>query len=391
MNIQKQRVGFGEGIVILLYFALKPLYLTSSGSLQLSDIVLLCSIAMFVLQSRGKIVMQQKSTEITSIFVFILLYQICVNLVWSIIVDDNSINRHSLYYVFNFLAFTVCLYIGERIGIDRIKKAVALGAFFSAIITVIGLIFFTGIGTRSTGFFNNPNQLGYYSVIMLTIIALCKDQLTKIQIVIIFIVSFWSMIASLSKAAIIAYFGELLVLILFNQKKKSLKRVIVQLLLIAALGTAIYLLFFSDSSLVLENETLLQMRYRILYMSEENDSNLAYGRGYARVLEMIPHIIWGTGEGAYERFVARHGTEVHSTFISLLTCYGLIGLMSYLYLFANCMGKGKRFFNSCVIITGLFLYSITHNGIRNTLLWLILAVMFLDNNPVKKQIEKTGS
>ena len=30
-----------------------------------------------------------------------------------------------------------------------------------------------------------------------------------------------------------------------------------------------------------------------------------------------------------------------------------------------------------MILSGIFLYSITHNGIRNTLMWMTLAILFL--------------
>ena len=379
MRLQEKKRSSVEGIVILLYFALKPLYLSASGSLQISDIVLLLAMTVFLLKNDGRLLFSSQGFQLFSLFGLILFYQITVNLVWSAFLNDINVNRHSPYYIFNFMAFFTCVYIGGKIGIERLKKAVATGAFYSVIVTAIGLLFFSNNSTRSTGFFNNPNQLGYYAIIMITVIILCKDQMSKYQMITIFSVSIWSIVVSLSKAAIIAVFGEFLVLILFSQKKETAKRLALQLILLGVIGLAVYLLFFSESELILHNRALTELRHRIMNMSEENDTNLAYGRGYARVFEMLPHILWGTGEGGYDRFIAKHGSEVHSTFISLLTCYGLIGLGGYLYLFYQCMGRGKQLINNAMIMTGIFLYSITHNGIRNTLLWMVLAVMFIDN------------
>lgn len=372
-----QKEPLKEAAILLIYFALKPLYLGASGFLQISDVVLLLSLAYLLVKCKGKVRFEQNSGSAVKVFAFMLVYQSGVNLIWGLITGDGTMSRHDLYYLFNFIAFSGTLLIGQYVSIDQIKRAVGKGSFIAVIITAIGLVFFRGAGSRSTGFFNNPNQLGYFAVIMLTIIALCKDQMTKIEIATVFIISFWATVASLSKAAILAYFAEVVVLIVFYQNNRSVKRLLIEFVLLVLAGGAIYLFFFSDSSFVLGNRTLYQMRYRILYMSQENDSGFAYGRGYARVLEMLPHILWGTGEGAYERFVARHGTEVHSTFISLLTCYGAVGLFGYLAIFKSCMGKGKVFWQNMIAMLGLFLYALTHNGIRNTLLWIIFAMLLL--------------
>jgi hypothetical protein len=169
------------------------------------------------------------------------------------------------------------------------------------------------------------------------------------------------------------------VLILFYQNNRSVKRLIAELALIAVVGAGVYLLLFSNINWFSGNSTIFHMRQRILYMSQENDSGLAYGRGYARVAEILPNIVWGTGEGAYERFNAMHGTEVHSTYVSLLTCYGLVGFIGYLVIFIKCMGRGRAFLQSLAALFGLVLYAVTHNGIRNTLIWMIMALLLLSN------------
>lgn len=377
-----------EAIIISIYFVLKPLYLGESGFLQISDIVLMLSFVYLIIKAKGKITLERDIAAILKIFIFVVFFQVIVNFVWSLITGDELMSRHDLYYIFNFMAFSGTLFIGQRVSKDTMKRAVGIGSFYAAILTAIGLVLFRGTGGRSTGFFNNPNQLGYFGVIVLTVIALCKDQMTRLEIGTVFVLSLWATVVSLSKAAILAYFAEVVVLLLFYQNNRSIKRLIPEFALLAIVFGAIYLLFFSNNRFVLNNRTLYQMRYRILYMSQENDSGLAYGRGYARVLEMLPHILWGTGEGAYERFVARHGTEVHSTFVSLLTCYGAVGLFGYLMIFKKCMGKGKLFWQNMIALLGLFLYALTHNGIRNTLLWIILAMMLLQNTQKNKDYDQ---
>ena len=107
----------------------------------------------------------------------------------------------------------------------------------------------------------------------------------------------------------------------------------------------------------------------------ENDSSLSTGRGYSRVWEIGYHFLWGKGEGAYYRFQIMTGLEVHSTFVNILVSYGLIGFAAYVYLIMKPMLHKGETVRNLACFSGLFLYFFTHNGIRNTLLWILLAVV----------------
>ena len=126
-------------------------------------------------------------------------------------------------------------------------------------------------------------------------------------------------------------------------------------------------------------------RHRILHMASENDSSFGFGRGYNRVFEMGSNVFWGMGEGAFDRFQTLRGLEVHSTYASILVSYGILGTL----LFVVCLkkiiiipGYVKR--NLCCL-TGIAMYSLTHNGIRNTLIWILFAVMFLEAEGTQKE------
>ncbi len=382
---QNHPKALGPGIALVLYFTLKPLYLNDSGSLQICDIVLLGFIALFLLKTRGVLTMSRPSKQILLFFAGLLCYQALDNMIWSIVTGDMNMNRQTAYYVFNFLAFATCICIGEEIGADKVKRSIGLGCLFSVLVTAVGIVYVGGTGIRTTGFFNNPNQLGYYGLIMLTALLVCKNRIGRFAQLTILLVAFWATVVSLSKAAIVGFFVELLVLILLYRANHSAWQLVLRFFLIALAGITVYILFFSESDLVVRYPIIIELRKRMLNMMSENDSSLSEGRGYARVLEMLPHLLWGTGEGAYERFVIKNNTEVHSTFISLLTCYGVVGLFGYLYLFGRCMGRKKHFLQSAQILLGLLLYSMTHNGIRNTLLWLLLAAMFLEQTEIQNQ------
>lgn len=395
MNNKKEGIlkKYRQAYPVLLYFALKPLYFRESGTLQIADIVLLALTIKYQIRPQYKDDLPAPVRDTNLLFFLTLLYQAVVNAIWGAVTGDLAMNRRTLYYVFNYLAFSSCLYIGHIAGHQNLKRALANGCFYSALVTALGLLVSTAEGTRSTGFFNNPNQLGYHAVIMLAVLAFCNEAMSRRQSLTVLIISAWSVVASLSKAAAIAYVVQLLLMIIFIQNKRSPRRLLNQVMLISVVCFAVYALLYSDLSIVQSNRVLHELRERILFMGEENDSGLAYGRGYARVEEIGIHFLWGTGEGAYDRFVARHGTEVHSTFVSLLICYGVVGLISYITIIGRCVGIGKNsvFKRNVIALSGVFLYAITHNGIRNTLLWILLSAMLVENVETGLSIEEQYS
>lgn len=373
--LNRNRESLEEGIILSVYMILKPFYLFSSGLPQISDMFLIAAAIAMLLRERGKIRIKREYVQWVFVFLGTVVFQVLVQIVWWMKLSDDRMLLYSAYYVFNCIASLLCIYIGQHIGIRKLKLSLCKGCFFSVIVTAIGIITQSRYhGIRTMGFFNNPNQLGYYALLIITIIAFFPDQLPKWQNAMILVVAAWANLLSLSKASIIGLGGLAICYAIWGSKKKTLKKIALQALMIAALFGAVYWLLYSNSRIVLQNSTLSFLRRRILGLSMENDSSLAIGRGYSRVWEMGRHFLWGKGEGAYYRFDIMTGYEAHSTFVNVLVSYGLIGFFAYLYLMIyplQCRGEVMRNF-AC--FSGIFLYSFTHNGIRNTLLWILIAV-----------------
>ena len=369
----------GLGIILTIYLVLKPLYLFSSGLPQISDMFLIAAALYMLVRERGKILIPNEYSTWINTFILTLIFQIIVQAVWWMKTSENQMLLMATYYVFNFIASLLCIYIGKNIGPEKLKLAICKGCFYSIIVTAVGFVVRGGSGIRSTGFFNNPNQLGYYSLLILTIIAFFPDQLPKWQNAIIIVISLWANVVSLSKASIIGFAGLAICYALWGSKEKTLRKAVSQALLLLVIFGAIYWFLFSSSSIVIGNRTLYILRNRILYMSAENDSALGSGRGYDRVQEMGIHLLWGMGEGAYQRFKIMTGYEVHATFINTLVSYGAIGFIAYIWLMGKPMISRGRSVRNLACFSGLFLYFFTHNGIRNTLLWILIAAVLQAN------------
>ena len=275
------------------------------------------------------------------------------------------------------LSVLITLMILQDSDQASVAKYVLMGCFISIAITSVGLFLRIG-GIRRLGFFNNPNQLGYYALIILSLLLFFFDSAALWQKLSIGAMSIWAIMTSGSKAAFLGAVILIFLKILFGNGRndRTMNKLIIQMFILFAATFMLYELLFSNSSFILSNRTLLFVRWRILTLASENDSALGSGRGYDRVFEMGHHFLWGMGEGAYSRFVSMNGLEAHSSYVTILVSYGIIGLMVYAKLIWEFISDKRELKNNLIVLSGIFAYAFTHNGLRNTLLWIFLAIMF---------------
>jgi hypothetical protein len=94
-------------------------------------------------------------------------------------------------------------------------------------------------------------------------------------------------------------------------------------------------------------------------------------RGYDRIANYPEHILLGAGEGAYGRFRSDlYGTELHSSFGTLLFCYGVVG--------AGCFACALLFLGRLDLRAALYLvpalvHGMAHQGLRFAFFWAVLA------------------
>jgi hypothetical protein len=109
-------------------------------------------------------------------------------------------------------------------------------------------------------------------------------------------------------------------------------------------------------------------------------------RGYDRILKYPEYLLLGAGEGGYQRF--RHdsalGThEIHSSIGTLFFCYGAVGTLLFaLFSLTVLRRSGLRMW---LLVAPSFAYGMTHQGLRFTLFWVLLAIVVaLRESPPRK-------
>src|SRR5690554_1163440 len=192
-----------EPFLLGLGVALLPIYAFGSGGVQPAHAVL----AFFSL-----IALLRKGLP-SETFVFFLagvaIYSFFVESFYVAMGAKVTSLMTSVFFFYNLFVVSAIYSYCSRYGLSALTPGVVVACAIAIItISVAGVSLQEGGQGRATGAFNNPNQLGYFSVciLSLTYLLYSHGHLKYIVAVGMFAVAIFLSIASLSKAAMIANF-----------------------------------------------------------------------------------------------------------------------------------------------------------------------------------------
>lgn len=351
---------------------------------QVADILLIIGLITYVFCNKGVIRIPGEYGRHLRNCVLIIAYQVFINTIWAVVLSSTLFISRSTYYIFNLLAYAYIFMLCFDYDYQEVIEVTVKGCVFSAIIAAAGVFFLQGQAVRRTGFFNNPNQLGYYALVIIAFgYYFFKN---KKQKWLVYGVSTLMIILSASKAAFVGLFIFFLFAI-FSTADRSWTNIVWKIIVLFAFAAGLYIILFSNDDRIASNTVILTLRHRFLRL--ESDDILWTGRGYERVTEVGVHFLWGMGEGAFDRFSSLTDTETHSTYVTIFVSYGLIGVSGYFYIIKQTIGKTFRTaLKNITALSGILVYIASHNGIRNTLVWILLAMMLISNHEELLQKQK---
>lgn len=348
----------------LLFFGISlfPIYVFPSGGLQPSHIFLFTFAILWFLYNGIKV-------EIWGIlFTILVVYIFFVESIYAINTQNNKGIVNFYFLLFNLLiALSISHYVSKN-GLNTIFYGVitaSLIAIFSAITSGVNLTEF-GENGREIGSFNNPNQLGFFSVCLLSLAYLFYyyGKLNYLATVAVFLGSIFLSILSLSKAAMLANFITLFLALKPKLKKRWIALWIIVIFIFLIILVELYFQGYFDKYLFFQ---------RVQGIREEEDSSLE-SRGYFIFLNgNFIQLIFGLG--SYNT-MSILGHEVHSSIASILNNYGFFGafiFIAILFSWGYKIYKTMGFISVICITMPYLLYSITHNGTRFTFFWILFA------------------
>ena len=358
-------------VVKLLLFAslaMLPIYLWSSGGVQIAHAFFALYCAAWVLLNR------RLPAGRTDLPVLLLLGSVLVRESFAVLFggppSDLMPALQLLFCLVMFVVLRVSLQdSGAVIWLRRGVIVAALLAMASVVALGYGAVS-DSEGERAVGSFNNPNQLGYFAVCLAGISGLLKLQgkTSGLTFGALLGISGFLAIASLSKGAMVAVaLGGVFSSFVFIRDRRF---VVVPLLCVCALLLVAKLVF---------SEGLLdefKFVHRLQSIGTQDDDSLA-GRGYiAWYQEGALPLLFGIGKsGVFEAV----GHEVHSTIGHFFVTYGVIAGLLFVWFVANwCYRVWSVFgFAALVLVCAPpLLYGLTHNGSRFTIFWVLLGFAF---------------
>lgn len=379
MAIMKNKeYAFIDRLIFLLlssYFILYPFYLWSSGLPQIADLFMVLLFNLCIYKNKGvfNYSIQQDNLIITNLlFVFYIVF---INLLWVLILGQiSSFINVSFYYIYNYFIVSTLLLLYNNYG-KKIQYLIYNSISISVgLQTIMFLINGNFTGKRMVGSFNNPNQLGYYSLLTISILIVLSNQIevNSYWFIVIYVSNILLTVASLSSTTIFSYLlVTVLYLLVRDNNKKIKKNMIITLIIIGLILIVIKVRTdYFETSLMIEG---LRTRSRTI---ESKTTNIVTQRGYDRIISYPEYWLFGAGEGGYlERFGVH--MEFHSLLGNIQVSYGIIGSFLFINLLRISI-KSNYLKNLSILIPVLF-YGITHNGIRSGLFWVLLCILMFEN------------
>ena len=194
------------------YFVTSIFYVFPSGSPQPADVLLLLAIVATLLLAWRRLPSEPVLYIALAAFVG---WIVLVNAIWYFISPDFLFLKKTSFYLYNALVFLFVVAAGYH-DWQRLKVVLWWSCVIALFAQLLYLEFFY-VGAsgklRATGTFNNPNQLGYWALLVMACLAVVKERspLGFLEVMALG-AGFYVLMLSLSKAASIS--GMLLVLLI---------------------------------------------------------------------------------------------------------------------------------------------------------------------------------
>jgi hypothetical protein len=327
-----------------------------SGVPQVADFVFAGLIAL-TLATMG-VRLNRGAVPVVKLLACFVVYTVLVNGLWTLLEPGAgfALLRNSLFYTYDFLLLLtfLTLYAVEPEKMLRwTVYAVMASVFLQVLLSPLSMQM---TSLRQKLYFNNSNQLGFYAVLTASIFFLGSKHIPVrpwLQAAFYLAVTFLAVL-SLSKAALFA----------------------LGLLLLAALVRRPLLLLFSAVALgglfLIADTSLITDRLETRFFSDDGDETLAK-RGYDRMFHHPEYLVFGAGEGKNDRFLTEHKGELHSSFGTILFCYGIIGIGFFAGAVVTLCRRVR--WEEVFCLVPVFVYGLAHHGLRATLFWALVAFL----------------
>lgn len=351
-------------ILWALYILFVPIYTFSSGLPQPGDLLVFLLAPAVIARWNGRL--PRTTTGAIGALLVFTAWVTLVNVGWSAVLGQWTLNRKwgflisPTFYVYNALIAIVMVMLYQRFGRWFLWLTAQLVLLSLVSQVAVSFVFSRG-HSRAEVLFNNPNQLGYYAMLSASILMMAHRRagLTTLSLTVGMLAAAYLSLLSASRAALAGL--VILLAVGFLSRLRSM-------LIAAVLALPIMVSAPFDAAIE-------RTQGRVA-----NDDSLGFfeERGYDRITTHPEYLVMGAGEGGFKRFedsTAIGSHEMHSAYGTILFSYGIVGSVLFVVMCAQLLrGAPLRLM---LMLLPAASYSVTHQGLRFTLLWVLLAYPML--------------
>ena len=347
------------------------LYVFPAGTPQPGDVLLAITIVVTILLANYTLPALPKLYIPLSLF---LVWVILVNSVWFILIGDYIFLRKTSFYIYNaaIMLFIVSLGVHDY---ERLRKVVYWSCIIALLTELVYLEFvYMAAKMRSLGTFNNPNQMGYWGLLILACLGVARrrERLRVIDAAAL-ATGCYIIAQTLSRAATAA--GVLMALAVAMSGRWA-RGAVLAIVGLTVIGGSAELLRGGILVQVYEAGIVQGLQHRLALLSRNPDDPLSlWKRGYSRLVEHPEYLPFGAGEGGFGRLTDVSEKEFHSSLGNILMSYGVVGLgllLAFFFLvFRNSPPVNLIYFGL------IMLYGVTHMGMRDTMLWIFFGLVYV--------------
>ncbi|WP_111414442.1 hypothetical protein [Billgrantia lactosivorans] len=351
-------------VLLFCGLSLSSLYVFPSGQPQPGDFLLLGFAGVMSLACLGD--ERLELSPFALCWLLMVLWVLLVCLGWALVMETMTFFRYSAFFFYNFLV-GVALLRFLRVSGDAsrilIRNALSIALLLSAATVAAQL----GTGAiRTTGSFNNPNQLAYFALCGMVALMLLDDFRPPLRPLMLAGLAA-AVISILAASSLGALGGALLVGFGWVIANAGKLRYFARLLLVVPLLLTVVLVANLRSDGQVQQNLLTRLErapVKVERMVEE--------RRFDRLSHFPEYAILGAAEGERQRFAPYHSDEIHSSFVSMLFSYGIPGLGLFLATIFVALRRAPLYVWAGV--AGPLIYSLSHYGLRSTLFWMVLVL-----------------
>jgi len=367
--------------ILLIYLLTCPFYIFQSGTPQPADMIIALGGVVFLFSKEFRLVLN--NSIVKYLYRFVLLV-IVINIIYYFYFSSIGINNNMfippIFYLFNFIFYLIFFFVlgdndndndnDNNNNINLISIVIILSLLIQVILAVLningGIV--DNTHRRAIIFFNNPNQLGYFALLMLTLFTILPSKLRQNIFAILFTVTLTAILIfySGSRAAMIGviFLG---IILLFQIGKKYV---------LSFFGIILIGLFFFplliQTTFIQERINLLETRNNRFTFTNISEAQI---RGYDRLWLHPEYLFFGAGEGEFDRFDSYHNLEIHSGFGTVIFSYGILGFIIFIYFLYKTIEFNKAY--NFILLMPILIYNISHQGLRTSLFWGLLAAIYI--------------